>query len=290
MALTPEQKATIEAAALRVRRDTVRMVHAATCGHPGGPLGMADFMATLFLQHLRLDASNKGAPDRDRFVLGNGHTCAGYYSLLAQKGLVPEDELLRFRKFGSPLQGHPHRNLDLGIDFSTGSLGNSVSVAVGMALAAKLNGWDSRVYSASSDGESQEGQIWEAATAAAHHGATNLTVLVDFNNVQIDGYMRDVMDVRDLRAKYEAFGWHAVDVDGHDVEAIDAALCEARDETSRPSALICHTTIGKGVSFMENQPGWHGVAPGDDDARKALVELGVADADAVAIVAASSAT
>jgi transketolase len=286
MALNATQREAILAAAHRVRLDTIRMVNAAECGHPGGPLGMADFMATLFVQHLRLDASNLYAPDRDRFILGNGHTCAGYYSLLAQKGLIEESELMRFRKFGSPLQGHPHRNLDLGIDFSTGSLGNSLSVALGMALAAKMNGWDTRVYSASSDGESQEGQIWEAATAAAHHGATNLTVLVDFNNVQIDGYMRDVMDVRDLRVKYEAFGWHAVDVDGHDVDAIDAALCEAREETSRPSALICHTTIGRGVSFMENQPSWHGVAPNDGEATRALVELGVAADEAARMVAA----
>ena len=286
MAINAQEKAAIESAARRVRLDTIRMVHAATCGHPGGPLGMADFMATLFVQHLRLDVSNRHAPDRDRFVLGNGHTCAGYYSLLAQKGLIDDAELLRFRKMGSPLQGHPHRNLDLGIDFSTGSLGNSLSVALGMALAAKLNGWDTRVYSASSDGESQEGQIWEAATAAAHHGATNLTVLVDFNNVQIDGYMRDVMDVRDLRAKYEAFGWHAVDVDGHDISAIDAALVDAREETTRPSALICHTSIGRGVSFMENQPGWHGVAPNDEDAHKALVELGVPEDEAATMVAA----
>ncbi|MEC7233177.1 MAG: transketolase [Planctomycetota bacterium] len=284
MALTTQRRDEIAEAARQVRIDTVRMVHAATCGHPGGPLGMADFMATLFMEHLRLDASNRHAPDRDRFVLGNGHTCAGYYSLLAQKGLIERDELLTFRKFGSPLQGHPHRNLDLGIDFSTGSLGNSLSVSVGMALAAKLNGWDSRIYSASSDGESQEGQIWEAATAAAHHGATNLTVLVDFNNVQIDGHMRDVMDVRDLRVKYDAFGWHAVDVDGHDIDAIDAALVAAREETSAPSALILHTKIGQGVSFMHDQPGWHGVAPNDEQARDALLELGDAEADVAAMI------
>ena len=284
MALSTQRRDEIAEAARQVRIDTVRMVHAATCGHPGGPLGMADFMATLFMEHLRLDASNRHAPDRDRFVLGNGHTCAGYYSLLAQKGLIERDVLLSFRKFGSPLQGHPHRNLELGIDFSTGSLGNSLSVSVGMALAAKMNGWDARVYSASSDGESQEGQIWEAATAAAHHGATNLTVLVDFNNVQIDGHMRDVMDVRDLRVKYDAFGWHAVDVDGHDIDAIDAALVAARDETSAPSALILHTKIGQGVSFMHDQPGWHGVAPNDDQARDALLELGVPEADVAAMI------
>lgn len=284
MALTRERRDEIARAAHQVRVDTIRMVHAATCGHPGGPLGMADFMATLFMEHLRLDTSNLHAPDRDRFVLGNGHTCAGYYSLLAQKGLVPQEELLRFRRFGSPLQGHPHRNLDLGIDFSTGSLGNSLSVALGMALAAKMNGWGTRVYSASSDGESQEGQIWEAATAAAHHGATNLTVLVDFNNIQIDGHMRDVMDVRDLRAKYETFGWHAVNVDGHDIDAIDAALVAAREETSAPSALILETVLGKGVSFMEDQPGWHGVAPDDDQARAALLELGVDEARVAAMI------
>ena len=153
-----------------------------------------------------------------------------------------------------------------------------------MALAAKMNGWDARVYSASSDGESQEGQIWEAATAAAHHGATNLTVLVDFNNVQIDGHMRDVMDVRDLRVKYDAFGWHAVDVDGHDIDAIDAALVAAREETSAPSALILHTKIGQGVSFMHDQPGWHGVAPNDEQARDALLELGVPEADVAAMI------
>ncbi len=285
MALTNEERSNIQAAARQVRIDTIRMVHAAACGHPGGPIGMADFMATLFMKHLNLTRENKLASDRDRFVLGNGHTCAGYYSLLAQKGLIDRAELLRFRKFGSVLQGHPHRNLDIGIDFSTGSLGNSLSVALGMALAAKSNGWDSRVYSASSDGESQEGQIWEAATAAAHFGASNLTVLVDFNNIQIDGHMRDVMDVRDLRQKYEAFGWHAVDVDGHDVDAVDAALVAAREETSRPSALICKTVIGKGISFMEDQSGWHGVAPNDEQAREALTELGVEGAELEAMMA-----
>ena len=237
-------------------------------------MGMADFMSTLFLAHLNLDADNRHDPERDRFILGNGHTCAGLYSLLAQKGLFSRESLLEFRKFGSPLQGHPHRNLDLGIDMSTGSLGNGLSVGVGMALAAKQNGWGTRVYVASSDGESQEGQIWEAATAAAHYGLANLTVMVDFNNIQIDGVMREVMDVLDLREKYAAFGWHAIDVDGHDVDAIDAALCSAKEETTRPSAIICHTTIGKGVSFMEDKAAWHGVAPNDEQAREALAELG----------------
>lgn len=274
MPLAPDRKEAVLAAAHQIRVDAVRMVHAATCGHPGGPLGMADFMAVLFLEHFNLTPENKLDPERDRFVLGNGHTCAGYYAALAVKGLIPREELLTFRKFGSPLQGHPHRNLDLGIDFSTGSLGNSLSVAGGMALAAKRNGWPTRVYSTSSDGESQEGQIWEAATSAAHYGLANLTVLVDFNNIQIDGHMRDVMDVRDLRVKYEAFGWHAVDVDGHDIDAVHDALEAARAETQRPSAIIAHTILGKGVSFMEDKPGWHGVAPDDEQLATALAELG----------------
>lgn len=274
MALTAEQVDAARRTAHQMRLDVLRMVHAAGCGHPGGPLGMADFLSTLFLYHLNLSKENLHAPDRDRFILGNGHTCAGYYALLAAKGIIPADELMRFRKLGSPLQGHPHRNPELGIDFSTGSLGNSLSVAVGMALAARLNGWKTRVYSTSSDGESQEGQIWEAATSAAHYGVANLTVLVDFNNIQIDGVMREVMDVRDLRAKYEAFGWHAVDVDGHDVAAVDQALGEAAAEEERPSAIVAHTTLGKGVSFMEGQPGWHGVAPNDEQLAAALEELG----------------
>ncbi|MCA8980440.1 MAG: transketolase [Planctomycetes bacterium] len=276
MSLTKEAKARIESAAHQTRVDVIRMVNAAACGHPGGPLGMADFMSTLFMQHLRLDTDNLLDPKRDRFILSNGHTCAGLYSLLSQKGVIPRDMLMSFRKLGSPLQGHPHRNPELGIDMSTGSLGNGLSVGAGMALAARMNGWDTRVYVASSDGESQEGQVWEAATSAAHYSLANLTVMVDFNNVQIDGEMRKVMNVRDLREKYESFGWHAVDVDGHDVEAVDRALCEAKEVEDRPSALICHTLIGKGVSFMEGQPGWHGVAPNDEQAAQALAELGAA--------------
>ncbi len=273
MSISPETLTRIEAAALQTRQDVVRMVHAAACGHPGGPLGMADFMATLFFGHLNLTAENVTSEDRDRVILGNGHTCAGLYSLLAQKGTIPREELLRFRKFGSPLQGHPNRNLELGIDFSTGSLGNGLSVGAGMALAAKLNNWDSRVYVTSSDGESQEGQIWEAATSAAHYSLDNLTVMVDFNNIQIDGVMREVMNVRDLRVKYEAFGWHAVDVDGHSIPEIYDALTAAKQVTDKPSAIICHTKIGRGVSFMEGLAKWHGVAPNDEEAALALQEL-----------------
>ncbi len=273
MTLSDERRIELAAIAGQVRRDIVAMVHAARSGHPGGPLGMADFMTVLFMEHLNLDPENLHSPDRDRFVLGNGHTCAGYYALLAAKGVVPRDELLRFRKFGAPLQGHPHRTPELGIDFSTGSLGTGLSVACGMALAARMDGLATRVYCASSDGESQEGQIWEAATSAAHFGLSNLTVLVDFNDVQIDGPMHEVMNVRDLRAKYEAFGWHAQEVDGHDLDAVDAALHAAKEEGVRPSAIVCRTTLGKGVSFMEDQSGWHGVAPDDEQYAAAMAEL-----------------
>lgn len=273
MTLSREEATQIRAVANQVRQDVVRMVNAAACGHPGGPLGMADFMSTLFMKHLNLTKENRLSEDRDRFILGNGHTCAGYYALLAQKGLIPREELMQFRKMGSVLQGHPHRNLELGIDFSTGSLGNGLSVAAGMALGARIKGWNSRIYCTSSDGESQEGQIWEAATSAAHWGLGNLTVMVDFNNIQIDGPMREVMDVRDLEAKYTAFGWHAVTIDGHDVVAVDQALCAAKEVTDQPSAIICTTIIGKGVSYMEDKSSWHGVAPNDEQLAQALKEL-----------------
>jgi transketolase len=274
MVLADEAILEIEQTAHQVRKDVLRMVNAATCGHPGGPLGMADFMSTLFLQHFNLTPKTLHKKDRDRLVLGNGHTCAGYYALLAAKGIIPQEELMTFRKFGSRLQGHPHRNADMGIDFSTGSLGNSLSVAVGIAMGAKLSGYENRIFSISSDGESQEGQIWEAAMSAAHYQLGNLTALVDFNNVQIDGHMRDVMNVRDLKAKYEAFGWVAMDVDGHDVLAVHDALEAADAVYDKPTAIICHTIIGKGVSFMEDQPGWHGVAPNDEQLALALAELG----------------
>ena len=273
MTLSNERIEAIEKAAHQVRIDVLKMVHAAGCGHPGGPLGMADFMATLFLEHFNLTPQTLNDPGRDRFILGNGHTCAGYYAFLAQKGILPHEELMTFRKFGSRLQGHPHRSAEMGIDFSTGSLGNSLSVATGMALGSRLAGHENRIFSVSSDGESQEGQIWEAATSAAHYRLGNLTVIVDFNNIQIDGVMREVMNVRDLKEKYEAFGWHAVDVNGHDIPAVHDALEAAHNVTDRPSAIIAHTIIGKGVSFMENKAGWHGVAPNDDQLEAALAEL-----------------
>lgn len=275
MTLSGERLQELQAIAQQLRVDVVSMVHAAKCGHPGGPLGMADFMTVLFMEHLNLNTENLNDLGRDRFVLGNGHTCAGYYALLSAKGLIPHDELLTFRKLGSRLQGHPHRTPEMGIDFSTGSLGTGLSAAAGMALGARLNGTTAHVYCTSSDGDSQEGQVWEAATSAAHFELSNLTVIVDFNNIQIDGKMREIMNVRDLRAKYEAFGWNALDVDGHDMQAMDQAFSETRN-TSKPTAIIAHTIIGKGVGFMEDESSWHGVAPNDEQLAVALAELGAA--------------
>lgn len=257
-----------------MRRDVIRMVHAAGCGHPAGPLGMAEMISALYFHEMAVDPDCADHPERDRFVLSNGHCCAALYSTLARRGFFPSAQLADFRKFGSPLQGHPHRGAIPGIEMSTGSLGTGVSVAGGMALAAKLDGSESRVYAITSDGENQEGQPWENATAAVHHGLSNLTLLLDWNGIQIDGRTKDVMDPGDLAAKYAAFGWHALTVDGHDLNALLDALAAAREETRRPSFLACRTIIGKGVSYMEDKPDFHGKAPNDDEARQALAELG----------------
>jgi transketolase len=257
-----------------IRRDVIRMVHGAGCGHPAGPLGLAEILATLYFHEMAIDPKAPDHPQRDRFVLSNGHCCAGLYSVLARRGYFPIDELDTFRDFGGHLQGHPHLGALPGIDMSTGSLGTGVSVAAGMALAAKIDGSDARIYAISSDGESEEGQVWENATAAAHHGLSNLTLLLDWNGIQIDGRTTDVMDVRDLGAKYAAFGWHVQEVNGHDLEGLIGALENARLETERPSVLACRTIIGKGVSFMEDISDFHGKAPNDDQAARALKELG----------------
>ncbi len=264
----------LRSTANRLRRDVIRMVHAAGCGHPGGPLGLAEMLTVLYFHEMAADPACAEHAQRDRLVLSNGHCCAGLYSVLARRGYFPVSELARFRKFGSRLQGHPHFGHLPGIEMSTGSLGTGVSVAGGMALGARIDGSPARIYAISSDGESQEGQPWENATAAVHRRLGNLTLLLDWNGIQIDGRCEEVMDTGDLGAKYAAFGWHVQEVDGHDVEALIAALAAARDETQRPSLLACRTLIGKGVSFMEDRSDFHGKAPDDAEARAALAELG----------------
>ncbi len=271
--LGPEQRELVLATAHQIRLDALEMVHQAGCGHPGGPLGMAEMLAVLYRTQMRFDPAQPDEMGRDRFVLSNGHTCAGLYSILSQVGFFDRTMLRSFRKLGSPLQGHPHRGSLPGVDMSTGSLGTGLSVAAGMALAAKADGRDLRVYASTSDGENQEGQPWEMATSAVHYDLDNLCLMLDWNGIQIDGNTSDVMDAGDLRAKWEAFGWHALEIDGHDVDALYAAFEEAKAEKGRPSILCCRTSIGKGVSFMEDTSAFHGCAPDDEQYETALAEL-----------------
>jgi len=265
----------LAAIARELRIDVLTMLAEAGSGHPGGSLGMADVYTVLwFGGFLRTDPGQPAWPERDRFILSNGHICPILYAILARKGYFPRSDLMTLRKLGSPLQGHPDFHFTRGVDCCTGSLGNGVSVGLGLALGARVQGKDFRVYVGSSDGECQEGQVWEMATAAAHHKADNLTLLIDWNGIQIDGFNKDVMDVRDLCAKFEAFGWHSQEVDGHDLRAVDAALRRAREVKGRPQVIGCRTVLGKPISFMENKPHWHGVAPTKDELAKALAELG----------------
>ncbi len=269
-------RARIAALANELRGDVLRMLQKSGSGHPGGSLGMADVFTVLwFGGWLNVDPQRPDWPQRDRFVLSNGHICPILYAILAKLGYFPRSDLWTLRQLGSPLQGHPDFHHTKGVDCCTGSLGNGVSVGLGMALGARLQGEDFRVYVGSSDGEMQEGQVWEMATAAAHYKVDNLTLLVDWNGIQIDGRNQDVMDVRDLGEKFAAFGWHTQTIDGHDLKAIDAALRAARGVAGRPQAILCKTVIGHPISFMLDKAHWHGVAPNADELAKALAELGL---------------
>ena len=269
---------TLKRKADALRGDVLRMVTRANSGHPGGALGMADVLTVLFYAVLRHDPRRPAALERDRFVLSNGHTCPILYALLADQGYFPREELWRFRRLGALLQGHPSTAWRIpGVELSSGSLGNGLSVALGMALAARLAGRESRIYCEISDGECQEGQPWEAATAAVHHGAGNLCALIDWNGCQIDGRTVDVMDVGDLAGKFRAFGWTVHEVDGHDYGEISAAFDAfvAGSSAGRPTLLACRTVLGKGVSFMENEPKWHHGALSLAELDQALTELGL---------------
>ncbi len=273
---SPPDFGQLAAIARELRIDVLRMLEKSASGHPGGSLGMADVYTTLwFGGWLRTDPSRPDWEDRDRFVLSNGHICPILYAILARKGYFPREDLWTLRKLGSSLQGHPDFHFTKGVDCCTGSLGNGASVALGMALGARVQGKDFRVVFGSSDGEAQEGQLWEMATAAAHHELDNLTGLLDWNGIQIDGYNRDVMDVRDLQAKFEAFGWHCRTVDGQDMKAVDAALRAARAVMGQPQMILCRTVLGWPISFMRDKPHWHGVAPDKAQLDQALAELGV---------------
>ena len=258
-----------------LRVDVLTMLEKAGSGHPGGSLGMADAFTVLwFGGYMNTDPQNPQWQERDRFVLSNGHICPILYAILAKKGYFPREDLWTLRKLGSPLQGHPDFHHTRGVDCCTGSLGNGVSVALGMAMGARLAGKKFRVYVGSSDGECQEGQLWEMATAAAHHKVDNLTLLVDWNGIQIDGFNKDVMDVRDLVAKFQSFGWAAEEIDGNDMQEVDAALRRAVAVRGRPQVLCCRTVLGTPISIMKDNPNWHGVAPNAEQLAKALAELG----------------
>ena len=271
--MTAQEKKQLQVTACKVRMGIIESTHAAKCGHPGGSLSAADMLTYLYFQELRVDPSNPQWADRDRFVLSKGHCAPGLYAALAHRGFFPVEDLLTLRKVGSYLQGHPNMNSVPGVDMSTGSLGQGISAACGMALAGKLKKQDYRVYTLLGDGEIQEGQVWEACMFASHYHLDNLCVIVDNNGLQIDGDVAKVMSPYPIDAKLEAFGFHVRMIDGHDFDAIEQALNEAKTITGKPSAIVMHTVKGKDVSFMENNAGWHGVAPNDAQYEQAMAEL-----------------
>ncbi len=269
--------AELKAIASQVRRDIVRMVHGANSGHPGGSLGCADFVTALYFQVMKHDPRfNMDGKNEDLFFLSNGHISPVFYSALARSGYFDIKEMATFRKLNSRLQGHPatHEHLP-GIRIASGSLGQGMSVAIGAALAKKLNGDSSLVYSLHGDGELDEGQIWEAAMFAHHHKVDNLISTIDWNHQQIDGTTMQVMDLGNLRGKFDAFGWKTMEMDGNDMDSVVAGLAEARSYSGKgqPVAILMHTIMGKGVDFMENDHGWHGIAPNDEQLARALAQL-----------------
>lgn len=259
---------------LEVRRDIVRMTAAAGSGHPGGSLSSVELMVGLYFTKLRHDPQRPDWPERDRFILSKGHVAPVLYSVLARSGYFPVEELLTLRQLGSRLQGHPHMLALPGVDNSSGSLGQGLSQANGLALAARLNQQDFRVYCLLGDGELQEGQVWEAIMTAAHYKLDNVCAIVDYNELQIDGNVEDVMGLAPLRDKWEAFNWHVIEIDGHDMEQVLAAYEEANQTQEKPTVILAKTIKGKGISFMEDRPEWHGRAPKKEELEKALAELG----------------
>ena len=256
-----------------VRKGIVTAVHSAKSGHPGGSLSAADIYTYLYFEEMNIDPKDPKKADRDRFVLSKGHTAPGYYSTLAHRGFFPVEDLTTLRKVGSYLQGHPDMKHIPGVDMSSGSLGQGISAAVGMAISAKLSNDDYRVYTLLGDGEIQEGQVWEASMLAGHRKLDNLVVIVDNNNLQIDGKITDVNSPYPIDKKFEAFNFHVINIDGNDFDQIEAAFKEARNTKGMPTAIIAKTIKGKGVSFMEDQAGWHGKAPNDEQYAQAMEEL-----------------
>lgn len=256
-----------------VRKGIVTAVYNAKSGHPGGSLSAADIYTYLYFEEMNIDPKNPKKEDRDRLVVSKGHTTPGYYSALAQRGYFPVEDLKTFRHVGSYLQGHPDMKHIPGVDMSSGSLGQGISAAVGMAISAKLSGDEYRVYTLLGDGEIQEGQVWEASMLAGHRKLDNLVVIVDNNNLQIDGPIDEVNSPYPIDKKFEAFNFHVINVDGHDFDSLRAAFKEARETKGMPTAIIAKTVKGKGVSFMENQASWHGAAPNEEQYKVAMEDL-----------------
>ena len=271
--MTNAEKKALAVTACKVRMGVIEGVHGAKAGHPGGSLSAADVFTYLYFKEMKIDPKNPRWEDRDRFVLSKGHTAPGLYAALANRGFFPVEDLPTLRHIDSYLQGHPNMNTVPGIDMSTGSLGQGVSTAVGMALAAKITGKDYRTYTLLGDGEIQEGQVWEAFMSAAHYKLDNLLVIIDNNGLQIDGAVADVMSPYPIDEKMRAFGFHVICINGNDLDEIDAAFLAARNCKGKPTAIVMKTTKGKGVSYMENKAGWHGKAPNDEEYEIAMSEL-----------------
>ncbi|MCL2633572.1 MAG: transketolase [Oscillospiraceae bacterium] len=261
--------------AVNVRMGIIEGVYNAKCGHPGGSLGLTDTLTYLYMARMNVSPDNPNEPSRDRFVLSKGHNAPVLYSVLAHRGFFPVDELKTLRRIDSRLQGHPVMGKVPGVDFSTGSLGQGISAACGMALAGKLDNASYRVYTALGDGEIQEGQVWEAAMFAAHYGLDNLVAVIDNNNLQIDGKITEVMSPYPIDEKFKAFGWHVICIDGHNFDEIEAAFNEAETVSGKPVAIIQKTIKGKNVSFMEDKAAWHGAAPNEEQYNIAMSELQV---------------
>lgn len=274
MEVSDLEKTALQMKATNIRKNIVKMVSEAKSGHPGGSLSAADLMSVLYFDVMDVTVENASSIDRDRFVLSKGHASPLLYATLAGKGIIEESELKTFRKINSKLQGHPNMNYVKGVDMSTGSLGQGISCAVGMALANRIQGNDHRIYALLGDGECEEGQVWEAAMAAAHYQLDNLCAIVDFNGLQIDGDITKVMNPTPIDKKFAAFNWNVIDIDGHDYDQIAQAFAQAKATKGQPTMILARTIKGKGVSFMENNAAWHGSAPSGEQCAQAVKELG----------------
>ena len=271
--MTSNECKQLQITACKVRMGVIESTHGAKAGHPGGSLSAAEVFTYLYFKEMNIDPKNPKWEDRDRFVLSKGHTAPGLYAALAYRGFFPVEDLPTLRHIDSYLQGHPNMNTVPGVDMSTGSLGQGISTAVGMAMAAKYTGKTNRVYTLLGDGEIQEGQVWEACMSASHYKLDNLCIIVDNNGLQIDGNVKDVMSPYPIVEKLEAFGMHVIAVNGHSFEELDKAFNEAKATTGKPTAIVMTTVKGKGVSYMENDAGWHGKAPNDAEYEQAMAEL-----------------